>query len=220
MALFGRGPNAPTALYEVGQELGWPVAASVDIDAIQPPTHARADVHTLHRFGSRWQAWAIEGPDGVIASHLEVFNDEYDQPVYDVVGRAAPHTAHALPHLEIGWGLRPYGHHRLADRFGSAGSRKVPSPVSSMTVHASRACDPRVEALVADPRLAVIGERASAISRTGLAAEVVAGRAVVFTTTAAAARGTQRWHQLIAAEQELAAVLQAYYPSLPGRLQA
>ena len=82
--MFRRGPNAPTALYEVGEQLGWATATSVDLSVIQPPTHAGVDVHDLRRRGARWQAWAIESPVGVLASHLEVFNDEYDQPVYDL----------------------------------------------------------------------------------------------------------------------------------------
>ncbi len=206
--MFGRRPNAPTALYEVGAELGWTVANSVDLATIQPPTHARTDVHLLRRRGARWQAWAIESPGDVLASHLEVFNDEYDQPVYDVVGRAAPNTRVALPHAEIGWRLVPYGHHRLADRFGSSGSRKVSSTGTGMAVRVSRDCDqPTVDSLLADPRWADLSRRAPAISRTGLAVEIVDGRAVVFTTTAAAARGVERWRELIAAEEVLHTIL-------------
>ena len=207
--MFRRGPNAPTALYEVGAQLGWATATSVDLSAIQPPTYAGVDVHDLRRRGARWQAWAIEGPGGVLASHLEVFNDEYDQPVYDVAGRAAPdHTRVALPHVEIGWRLVPYGHHRLAGRFGSRGSRKVSSKGTGMAVRVSRDCDEAaVDSMLADPRWTDIGRRAQAISRTGLAVEIVGGRAVVFTTTATAPRGTERWRELIAAEEVLHTIL-------------
>jgi len=209
VAIFGRrGPDAPTALYEVGRARGWRPTPAPHHATLQPPSFARVDVERLGEQGARSQAWVLTSPDGMTASHLEVFRDGADGPVYDMVGWGAPDSAAALPHVEIVCGQQPYHHHRLSERFGQVGSVGVPLAVHGLAMNASRACtEPAVAALARHPGLSAVRAAAEAVGRGGFTVEVHHGRAAVFTLTTDARRGTGRWRALIDGARHFAVVL-------------
>ena len=205
MKLFRREPSADDALVQVAAQRGWREVTAAALGML-PPSHQIGDPHDLGsarppRCGGR--AFAATLPSGAAAqvSHVEIYRNETDEEIYDVIRWRLPAGGGGWgsARFEVLAGADLWGHHRLTDRFGHPGRRKIDAGAG--TVRIARAVDDAtVAALVADPDLATLFELGARL-RNGFVAELVDGQAAVFSWLGLAHRGTERWELLSAAAE-------------------
>lgn len=200
VSLFRRGPTAPVAMLAACAAQGWTQVAPPSLVALQPPVVARSDVEGLAgRRPTPCEYWAAASPDGMLASHLSVFHDEFDTASYDMVAWDEPATARVLPHAELALHRHDRQHHRLTDRFAPWGSTVIPVGVPGLTLRVRRDCTAATaEALAGDPELvelvALLDEE-----RGGARLDVLEGRCALWRLTAGPRRGARRWEALVQA---------------------
>jgi hypothetical protein len=202
MGFFRRADSADDVLVAVAAEQRWQPAPTLGALSMLPPSHAAADIHGLRgRMPPGCGGRAFTGfvvPDvPMTVSHLEVYRTDVDHEIYDVVQWDVPE--HASGRLEVLAGADPWNHHRLSGRFGSAGSQTI-SVVDGQRVRLGRDLSDHLIGMVSTdgPELTEI-RRLGDAARNGFACEVVDHRAAVFTWSAVAHRGIERWATLLSA---------------------
>lgn len=204
MKLFRREPSADDSLVMVATQRGWREVAAAAMSML-PPSHEIGDPHDLGSSrppGCGGRAFAATLPSGAAAqvSHVEIYRNETDEEIYDVVRWRLPsNNPWGSARFEVLAGADLWGHHRLSGRFGHPGSRKVAAGAGKMRI-ARAVDDATVAALVADPDLALLFELGAQL-RNGFVAELVDGQAAVFSWLALPHRGTERWELLVAAAE-------------------
>lgn len=202
MKLFRREPSADDSLVSVATARGW-VETARSGQAMLPPSHVDGDPHDLNsRRPPGCGGRAFEGrlPCGAstTVSHLEIYRNDTDTEVYDVVQWRLPAGA-SVARFEVLAGADLWGNHRLTDRFGHPGSRKITTPAGKLRV--ARAMDDSTATrLEHDPDLVKLFELGDTV-RNGFVGELVDERAAIFSWNLMAHRGTERWHTLFAAAE-------------------
>ncbi|MCI4061324.1 hypothetical protein MRQ36_01540 [Micromonospora sp. R77] len=193
-----REPNAPTAMLAAAAARGWQQVAPPTLVGLQPPVLARADVEELSgRRPTPCEYWAAASPDGMLASHLSVFHDEYDTASFDMVAWDAPATVVPLPHAELSLHRHGRQHHRLSDRFRPHGSTTVAVPVAGLRLTVRRDCAaPAVTALAHHPALGALVALLDQ-DRGGARLDTLDGRCALWRLTAGPRRGANRWQALL-----------------------
>lgn len=185
-------------MIEAAAARGWPQVAPPTLVGLQPPILARDDVEELAgRRPTPCEYWAAASTDGMLASHVSVFHDEYDTASYDMVSWDEPATATVLPHAELALHGHGRQHHRLADRFRPYGSATVTVAAPGWRLTVRRDCSaPAVTGLANHPAL---GSLAALLDqdRGGARLDVLDGRCALWRLTAGPRRGRQRWQALL-----------------------
>ncbi|WP_420121382.1 hypothetical protein [Nakamurella sp.] len=202
MTFLRRGPTAPAAMLDAAAARGWRQVAPPSLVGLQPPVLARADVEELAgRRPTPCEYWAAAAPDGMLASHLSVFHDEYDTSSFDMVSWDDPSTAVPLPQTELALHGHGRQHHRLASRFDPWGSTTVPVPVAGLGLRVRRDCAPPAARALAGHRN--LGAIAALLDedRGGARLDTLDGRCALWRLTAGPRRGARRWQALIEAAE-------------------
>jgi hypothetical protein len=202
MKLFRRGGSADDVLVAVAAEQRWQPAPTLGALSMLPPSHKAADIHGLRGpmppgcGGRAFTGFVVAGVPMTV-SHVEVYRTDVDHEIYDVVQWEVPVLASA--HLEVLAGADLWNHHRLSDRFGSAGSQSI-SVTDRQRIRVGRDMSDEFVRIVGTdgPELAEIRRLGGEI-RNGFACEVVDRSAAVFTWSAVAHRGVERWSTLLSA---------------------
>lgn len=181
---------------------GWRQVAPPSLVGLQPPVLARADVEELAgRRPTPCEYWAAAAPDGLLASHLSVFHDEFDTSSFDMVSWDDPATAAVLPQAELALHGHDRQHHRLAGRFDPWGSTTVAVPVAGFRLRVRRDCAPAaIRALAGHPALSAIAALLDE-DRGGARLDTLDGRCALWRLTAGPRRGARRWEALIEAAE-------------------
>lgn len=179
---------------------GWQQVAPPTLVGLQPPVLARADVEELSgRRPTPCEYWAAASPDGMLASHLSVFHDEYDTASFDMVAWDDLTTTAPLPQVELALHKHNRQSHRLTDRFAPHGSTTVSVPVPDLRLTVRRDCaDGATRALAAHPSLAALATLLDE-DRGGARLDTLDGRCALWRLTAGPRRGARRWQALLEA---------------------
>lgn len=208
--LFKRRESADDAMLAVAAACGWTPVPAPNARAMLPPTHDTFDVVGLdgrsppHCAGRAFDTTLPAGACPAVVSHLEVAISDTEDSVYDVV--AWRPALIDVPRFELAVDASAWSDHRLGDRFAPHGARRIRSP-SGPSLNVSRAVVASVaQALASHPGMTALQTCAARIG-SGFCAEVIDGRAAVFTYSAAPRRGRERWRALVEAADALNGVI-------------
>jgi hypothetical protein len=200
--LFRRSDSADDVLVAVAAQQRWQSAPSLGALSMLPPSHAAADIHGLNGrlpmgCGGRAFTGFVAPGAPMTVSHVEVFRTDVDHEIYDVVQWEVPIDASGR--LEVPAGADLWNHHRLSDRFGSAGSQTI-SVADGQRVRVGRDMSDHFVRIAGTegPELAEIRRLGGGI-RNGFVCELVDRRAAVFTWSAVAHGSAERWAALLSA---------------------